>query len=243
MGSYLPVTPRGLDRLLELQEVDLAIDRLLARRQVLESGEEVGRARQHLATTEAALAEQGLALDDVGRDQRRLEGDVDAFGQRISAEERRLFDGSVANPKELESIQAEVAGMRGRLARIEDQLLETMERREELEGRLKAFEAEAAEAQAALERSLGDSAGELATIQAGLDARTAERDAIRPAIDEDLLELYDDLRRQKKGVGAAALVDGVCQGCHQKLSAVELDRLKRADGIRRCDYCRRILVF
>ncbi len=40
----------------------------------------------------------------------------------------------------------------------------------------------------------------------------------------------------------AALVDGVCQGCHQKLSPMELDRLKRASGVRRCDYCRRILV-
>jgi predicted nucleic acid-binding Zn-ribbon protein len=64
-----------------------------------------------------------------------------------------------------------------------------------------------------------------------------------PSFDADLLELYEDLRRQKKGVGAAALVDGVCQGCHQQLSAVELDRLRRADGIRRCEHCRRILVF
>jgi predicted nucleic acid-binding Zn-ribbon protein len=61
--------------------------------------------------------------------------------------------------------------------------------------------------------------------------------------DPGLLELYEDLRRQKKGIGAAALVDGVCQGCHQQLSAVDLDRLRRADGIRRCVHCRRILVF
>ena len=60
--------------------------------------------------------------------------------------------------------------------------------------------------------------------------------------DPELLELYEDLRRQKKGVGVAALVDGVCQGCHEKLSAVELDRLKRTEGIKRCEYCRRILI-
>ena len=57
------------------------------------------------------------------------------------------------------------------------------------------------------------------------------------------LELYEDLRRQKKGIGAAALVDGVCQGCHEQLSAVQLDKLKRIDGVRRCEHCRRILVF
>jgi predicted nucleic acid-binding Zn-ribbon protein len=64
-----------------------------------------------------------------------------------------------------------------------------------------------------------------------------------PVFDEELLELYEDLRKQKKGVGAAALVDGVCQACHEQLSALELAHLKRTDGIRRCEHCRRIVVF
>ncbi|MBI2237830.1 MAG: hypothetical protein HYU54_04795, partial [Actinobacteria bacterium] len=62
-------------------------------------------------------------------------------------------------------------------------------------------------------------------------------------IDEELLELYEDLRAQKKGIGAAALVDGVCQGCHEKLSALELDRLRKTEGVKRCEYCRRIVIF
>ena len=41
---------------------------------------------------------------------------------------------------------------------------------------------------------------------------------------------------------AVALVDGVCQGCHEQLSAVERDRLKRAEGPKRCEHCRRILI-
>ena len=49
-------------------------------------------------------------------------------------------------------------------------------------------------------------------------------------IEPDVLELYEDLRNQKKGMGVAALVDGVCQGCHEQLSAMELDKIKRARG-------------
>ncbi len=74
-------------------------------------------------------------------------------------------------------------------------------------------------------------------------SRTGERETIAPDIDPEVLELYEDLRRQKKGIGAAALVDGVCQGCHEKLSAMELDKLKRSEDLKRCEYCRRILVF
>ena len=41
----------------------------------------------------------------------------------------------------------------------------------------------------------------------------------------------------------AALVDGICQGCHEQLSAMELDKLKHTDGVKRCEHCRRILIF
>jgi hypothetical protein len=83
----------------------------------------------------------------------------------------------------------------------------------------------------------------LEQVESSLAEKRAAREALVPGLDEELLELYDDQRRQKKGVGAAALVDGVCQACHEKLSALELDRLKHTEGIKRCEYCRRIVVF
>jgi predicted nucleic acid-binding Zn-ribbon protein len=79
-------------------------------------------------------------------------------------------------------------------------------------------------------------------LEKALGEHKAERHAMLPAFGEELLELYEELRQQKKGIGAAALVDGVCQACHQKLSPMYLDRLKREQGIRRCEYCRRILI-
>ena len=118
-----------------------------------------------------------------------------------------------------------------------------MERREELEAKAAQAEAETTEARDRLSEISGESAHELEEISKALTERTAERQQLVPTFDEELLELYEDLRRQKRGVGVAALRDGVCQGCHQKLSAMELERLKRTDGVKRCEYCRRILVF
>jgi hypothetical protein len=83
---------------------------------------------------------------------------------------------------------------------------------------------------------------ELAEIERELAERRAEREALAPTLPPDLLELYEGLRPLKKGVAAAALVDGVCQGCHEQLSAVELDRLRRTEDVPRCEHCRRILV-
>ena len=238
-----PEAVRGMDRILDLQALDLSMDRLLARQREIQGGEEAETARKMRDEARGGLGELRLALDSVDLETRRLEGDVDSLTRKADAEEARLYDGSVANPKELEAIQHEVANLRGRRSRIEDELLDQMVRKEDLEDRITHTEGEVAEAEARLSETLGQAAAELDEIESALASQRAEREALVSEVDQDLLELYEDLRRQKKGVGAAALIDGVCQGCHQKLSALELDRLKRSGGIRRCEYCRRILVF
>ena len=233
---------KGTERLLELQALDLAIDRLRARRAVLESGEEVRAAREKADALEDEIGEIRMALDGVRREQERHESEVRSFEAKIAAEEKRLYDGSVANPKELGSIQHEVANLRQRTARVEDEVIVQMERREELEERLPSLEADLASARRGQEELEASSATELEQVTEDLARREEERSALTPVFDEELLELYEDLRAQKRGVGAAALRDGVCGGCHQKLSPLELEKVRKAEGVRRCDYCRRILV-
>ncbi len=240
--SFDPPPPSGLDRLLELQEIDVAIDRLTARIEELEAGGQLTAARTLLGYAEQGLGELRLALDQASTEQRRMENDVDSMQRKIDAERGRLYDGSVANAKELQSIQSEVAALQARKERMEDGLLEKMEEREGIEARVPAAEAEVARAKERVARIEETSGRDLVEAEASLADRTAARESVAAAIDPELLELYEDLRRQKKGVGAAALVDGVCQGCHQKLSAMELARLKRTKGVKRCEYCRRILV-
>jgi uncharacterized protein len=233
---------RGEDRVLELQEVDSTIDRFEARRAELESGDELLAAREDADQAEAHLGEVRLAIDGEAREQRRLEHDIETLEQKAAAEEKRMYDGSIVNQKELEALQHEIANIKQRRGRFEDDLLERMERLEELQRLAREAEEALAAARERRETVGAQSQAELERMAADLaDLRTA-RDKLSPEVDEELLELYEELRRSKKGVGAAAVIDGVCQGCHQTLSAVERERLKHAD-IKRCEYCRRILVF
>jgi predicted nucleic acid-binding Zn-ribbon protein len=233
---------KGYDRVLELQEVDLSIDRLEQRRQELEDGTDIAEARRRADRSEERVGELRLALDSVRREEGRLENEVSSVDQRIRAEQGRLYDGSVANPRELQSIEAEINNLRARKVRLEDEELGQMERREDMESRLPALEGELKEARDRLAEIEGSSERELAEVIQSLADRRGERERLAPELDEDLLDLYESLRTQKRGVGAAALKDGVCQGCHEKLSPLAIDRLKRTEGIKRCENCRRILV-
>lgn len=231
-----------MNRLLEVQEVDIAVLRLEARRRVLEAGEEIEAGRAVVIGNEDAIGELGMRFDQLSSEQRRLEYDIDALSQKAAAEEKRMYDGSVANSKELESMQRDIDNLRQRRSRLEDELLEYMEQREGLETQIAEHRRALAEARATLEQLTSASQDELAEIEVKLTNYAAQRAGLAAGIDEELLELYEDLRAQKKGVGAAALVDGICQGCHERLSSVQLDKLKHGSGIARCDSCRRILV-
>ena len=229
-------------RLLALQNADTAIDRLRARRWTLEQGTELAAVRVTADAAEARLGELRLRLDELGRDQMRFEHEIDSMTQKEQAEQTRMYDGSIVNAKELEALQHEIASIRKRRSDREDELLALMELREQLEADAAVAEREMTTRRTEAEEAAGAAEEELARVDADLAARAAEREAIAPEIEPDVLELYEDLRRLKKGIGVAALVDGVCQACHEQLSAVELDRVKRAEGVRRCEHCRRILV-
>jgi predicted nucleic acid-binding Zn-ribbon protein len=228
--------------LLEVQELDTAIDRLRARIAALETGANVTAALAEANEAERVMGELRLKLDELSRDQLRFEHEIDSMSQKAAAEERRMYDGSVANAKELDSIRHEVDNLKKRRSDREDELLGLMEMREELEAQERAADERSQALRARVEEVGGVAAEELEQLTTELKERSEARAALAETVDPEFLELYEDLRPQKKGIAAVALVDGVCQGCHEQLSSVYVDRLKRVEGPKRCEHCRRILV-
>ena len=122
-------------------------------------------------------------------------------------------------------------------------MLELMERRETLDSRHAELTAE--------RDGLGS---EMATVAARRDAAVKEIDEqaakasdqrgnVAAEVPADLLALYDQIRKTK-GVGAAMLRAGRCEGCHLSLNAADLNviRASAPDEVVRCEECRRILV-
>ena len=212
-------------RLLDLQALDTAADRLTTRRRALESGSELTAARTEADAAENVQGELGLQLDVLGRDQQRLEHEVDSLSQKAAAEEKRLYDGSIVNTKELESLQREIENLKKRRTDREDELLGLMEEREGAGGPPHGGGGHGGSAAHGRRRGSPPAATPSSRRSpTELGSLVSRRDELVALLDPELLELYDDLRAQKKGVGVAALVDGVCQGCHEKLSAMEMDR-------------------
>jgi predicted nucleic acid-binding Zn-ribbon protein len=73
---------------------------------------------------------------------------------------------------------------------------------------------------------------------------TKERATLAAAVPADLLKLYEKLRAQQDGVGAARLYQRRCEGCREELAITEMNEVRAAapDAVMRCENCRRILV-
>jgi len=228
--------------LLQLQRVDSTIDRLQARLAHLPEQAALDTLEAKAQDLDAQIAERQAVFDDVSTRQRRLDFEVDTLVQKIKAESGRLYSGVVSNAKELQDISREVEALKRRKSVLEDNDLDVMEERDGVEKELEALTNERSSLAAEIERgrlARDEAAGET-SLQ--LTAAETERQRWVPRVDPQLLQVYDTIRASKGGVGAAAMVDGTCQGCHMRLPAQEAERVRTAGGLVRCDECQRILV-
>ncbi|HEX2052878.1 MAG TPA: C4-type zinc ribbon domain-containing protein [Actinomycetota bacterium] len=233
---------QSLLELLELQKIDSTIDRLTARLHNLPEQEKLDALLDRQRALEAQVGDLEASLDEVAGRQRKLDTEIDNIGKKIAHEEARLNAGDVSSPREMASIGAEIESLKRRRSRYEDEDLEVMEERENLDKQLTVLRTEleglqAEVAQAIVER---DSAG--GQVSEDLQKARDRKQTWVPRIPPDLLTYYDDLRKSKGGVGAAALQGSMCLGCHMQLPAQEVARVRAAQGLMRCDECGRILV-
>lgn len=231
-------------RLLDLQAMDTRIDQLAHRRRTLPETGQIAELTARRDQVRDLLVAAETEDSDIGREQIKAEADVDQVRQRAERDQKRLDAGQVGSPKELESLQHEIASLAKRQGDLEDAVLEIMERRESAQARIAELSAERDRIAADLERT-----------QAALDAATREIDAdtasvggerarLAGGLPGELVALYEKIRASSHGVGAAALRRGKCEGCQMELSTTDLNaiRAKADDEIVRCEECRRILV-
>jgi len=231
-------------RLLELAELDAELGRIDHRRQGLPEHEELRELEERDAELRDSLAALEAEDGDLRRGQAKAESDVEQVRSRVDRDRQRLDTGQVSSPRELENLQSEIASLGRRQSDLEEIVLDVMERRETAQQAHRDDTAERARIGtdiAAVTARRDIALGELAEQARKAGSRRAEAAAQEPA---ELLALYDRLRAQHDGVGAAALRRGRCEGCHLSMNTVDLNSIRAAppDEVLRCEECRRILI-
>jgi len=243
-SPQLNAEPADQIRLLDVQALDTRLTQLAHKRRTLPEHEELQTLEGDLAQLRDLLVAAQTEESDTAREQTKAEQDVDQVRQRATRDQQRLDAGVVTNPKDLENLQSEIASLAKRQGNLEDVVLEVMERHEsaaeragELTQRVESVQAKAADATSRRDEAL-------AAIDEQAAAVKKEREETVTGVPADLLKLYEKIREQQGGVGAAKLFQRRCEGCRLELNITEMNDVREApaDSVLRCENCRRILV-
>jgi predicted nucleic acid-binding Zn-ribbon protein len=176
-------------------------------------------------------------------EQNRRRSEEEAQGQqiRIQQAESSLYGGKVQNPKELQDLQADIGSLKRHLAALEERELEAMLRSEEAQAAL----GQAQEKLQKLQVRLGDEHRELIAereaLQRDLQSLRAEREAAVSAVAAERLSIYEDLRRERRGVAVAEVSEDACGACGTTLTAALQQSARHTTQLVHCPSCGRIL--
>ena len=240
----IPATPEERRALLALQQVDTAIRRLEHRRANLpeqqaldENADTLKRVALEYATNKDELERQEVA-------QRRYESEISNVDARRKSEEGRMYSGMITSDRELEALRNEISSLRGRKNDLEDSLLETMERVEELTSLVTTLEERHDELTRQVDQLTAARDEAAKDIDAELAQQRAERSSAAAGLSAPLIAQYDRIRARSGGLAVAELKGSTCLGCNLDLTVIELQEVREdaVRGLPSCPQCDRLLV-
>jgi len=231
-------------RLLDLQALDARLDQIEHKRRSLPQLATIAELDSRLAGLRDRIVAAETEVDDLERGLAKAESDVEQVRARAAKDQELLDSGRLTSSKELENLQHEIASLARRQGDLEESELEVMERLEDARSSLATITTERDGLRAQLEAATTERDAAWSDADRDREWVGGERGKVVTEIPADLLALYDKLRLDHNGVGAAALHQRRCEGCRMELTPTDLNRLRDAapDAVLRCEECRRILV-
>lgn len=243
MAGAMKATPLDQERLLELQKIDTHILQAEHRRKTLPELSEITRLANELSELTVQRDQVSVDQSDIKRELAKAEDDVEQVRTRKKKDEARLASGT-GSAKDLENLQHEVATLERRISELEEVELEVMVRFEDANQTITALAEKISKIEnekSAIEFSANE---KLDLIKNEIDKLHGDRRDLSASIEVELLKLYEKIRGDRDGVGAAEIVRRRCTGCQLDLTAADVARFAAiaADEVIRCEECRRILV-
>jgi hypothetical protein len=235
--------PQDQWRLLDVQAHDTRLSQIAHRRRTLPELAEIERVDGRLKLVADDLVAARTIASDIERELKKAEADVEQVRQRAARDQARLDSGQ-GTSKDLTALQHEIASLAERQSVLEDVELGVMERLEAAQARIGEVEAEQERLTTELAGFTAARDAAFAELDAEAQRESADRVNAAAGVPADLLALYEKIREQVGGAGAARLHQRRCEGCRLELNNSEIGRFRVAPDteVLRCEECRRILV-
>ena len=226
-----------LKAVIELQRTDAKIAELTSQIDSLPS--QIQGFETQLANFLHAHEERKHRLSANQKERRELEGETQLIREKISKHKDQLYQ--VKTNEQYRAMLKEIEGEEGNIRKIEDQILEKMIEAEDLQKHV-------TDAAARLEGEKARVAAETRRLESERQADVEERDRLQArrrelgsTLSEGVRDLYERIRKARRGLALAEVRDGCCTGCNVRLRPQVYNEVRANEAVHTCESCSRIL--
>ena len=228
---------KPMETLLLVQDRDMRIARI--EREKRELPRRISRVDEEVAEEVERLEKNKEAYRHVESERKRLELEIMAAEEKVRRWQGQLLE--IKKNDEYKALNHEIEQARLAAGGIEDRVLELMETQDQMRAEVARTEAAIDEARSRGVMRKAELSERAARLDDELARLAAERRDLAGEVTPDLLRLYERILQSKGDTAVVAVVKGICQGCHLRVTPqVAMDAL-RQDRTARCDNCGRLL--
>jgi uncharacterized protein len=228
-----------LENVIHLQQID---DRLAdLAREITALPKHIAEIEKKLVAHERKLEADRAALSANQKERKRCEGDIQTQEQKISKLKDQMLQAKTN--EQYRAFQNEIDYCAKEIRKLEDRILELMSESEPLEKNVKAAETALKAEKAQVEAEKQETRSRTAADESASRELQQERARIASQVGSATLQLYERIRKGRKGIGVAEAVDGRCSACQIALRLQFFQDLRRGHQIMTCESCQRILYY
>jgi predicted nucleic acid-binding Zn-ribbon protein len=232
-----------IESLFRLQELDMECLALETALKELPVQKEIDESMERLSMLRERLNNANQELDGVRKEQKQGEWQIKDVTDTLTSISRKLYGGEVTNPREIENMRYRLDTLETAKNRLEENVIELMERAEALESEIARLDSEITQKEAQLAGLEDERDSEVASISGKLSDIKQDRERLRAQIPEPVLKRYDQLLRDRGGPVVAPIRGRICGGCHVELPSSIVILAKPNNSVVRCENCGRILCW
>jgi len=224
---------------IRLQEIDNRLADLA--REIATLPKHIAEIQKKLVAHERKLEADRAALSANHKERKTCEGDIQMQEQKISKLKDQMVQAKTN--EQYRAFQNEIDFCQKEIRKSEDRILELMGESEPLEKNVKAAEGALKDEKAQVETEKQVARERTAVDQKASNELNEERAGMVAQVAPATYQLYERVRKARKGIGVAETAEGRCSACQMTVRPQFMQELKKGDRIMSCESCQRILYY
>ena len=230
---------KTLNALIELQEIDLKLDRLNEERGDLP--DIVNNLKSKIEKDDELLNNQQDTLKKLKVEEKKIELELETTRAQLKKYDEQLYQ--VKTNKEYDAIANETESTKNTIDASENRLLEIAETLEKLEASIADLKKNKQTSKKELKESNEDLQAKISESSEEENILMQEKNIAEKSLTKRHLSTYNRIRGAKNGIAVAHCNGGICSGCFSFIPPQKVVEIKNMKNIFTCESCGRILVW